>query len=599
MSLIKKIYNYIKRIIKVFIRGIKYAWKEYHFLITPTKFKREINKTLQMIKLGDEYANIDPYDKTKYQLWIKYNEYHTKHMKYNYNPLISFIVTNIDDLKNLDKCLESIIKQTYKNIEICLVTNSNNRVINKDERIKIKYIDDNETDVNNIALKEAQGEYMAILNSNSIISKNTLREFINVLNEQDNTDIIYCDEDYLDRHNKRCNPHFKSDFAPDTLLSLNYIGNLCLVRTKLIKKVGGWDNKYKEYQDWDLFLKLTEKTNNIYHLPMILCHTFENNIIKDNRETRQILLEDTIKRRNVVGNIQVTELDYCNFIEYKYIKEPKISIIIPTKDYADTLNTCLKSIFNKTTYHNYEVIVVDNRSVEEKTFKLFKEYEKKYKNFRIVKADMEFNYSKINNLAVKEAQGEFLVLLNNDTEVISNNWLEIMVGYASQKHIGAVGAKLIYPDNTIQHGGVVLNYGGGVAGHIYSNYPKDAQGDYGRLVVPYNYAAVTAACLMISRKKYEEIKGLNEELKVAYNDVDFCLRLLKKGYYNIELPMVELYHFESKSRGQENTPEKLERFKKEENYMYSHWGDLISNDPFYNKNLSRLYSFKLRTDNKN
>ena len=265
--------------------------------------------------------------------------------------------------------------------------------------------------------------------------------------------------------------------------------------------------------------------------------------------------------------------------------------MIPTRDLAKITRKCLESVYAKTTYENYEVIVVNNNSEKAETFVLFDEYKKRYDNFRVVDANFEFNYAKINNLAVEGTDGEYVVLLNNDIEVITPNWIELMLGYAEQEHIGAVGAKLIYPDDTVQHGGVLL--GLGVASHAFAEVPRDAVVWGGRLSVPYDYSAVTAACLMVSRKKWDEVSGLNEDLKVAYNDVDFCLKLLEKGYYNVLVPMVELYHYESKSRGKDNTTEKKIRFDAEQDYMRKRWAKRIEDDEFYNPNYSRWEYYKL------
>jgi GT2 family glycosyltransferase len=265
--------------------------------------------------------------------------------------------------------------------------------------------------------------------------------------------------------------------------------------------------------------------------------------------------------------------------------EPKIAIVIPTRDLAKVTGECLKSIYKKTTYSNYEVIVVDNGSRKKETIKMFDAYKAQHGNFRVIRADMEFNYAKLNNLAVKETDAEYILLLNNDIEVITPEWLEIMVGYAMQKHVGAVGAKLLYPDNTVQHGGVIM--GLGIASHAFTGIQRNEIVWGGRLTVPYNYSAVTAACLMVSKEKWNEVGGLEEKLKVAYNDVDFCLKLLEKGYYNVLVPMVELYHYESKSRGAYDTPEKKKRFDWEQDFMREKWAKRIREDEFYNPNYTK------------
>lgn len=299
------------------------------------------------------------------------------------------------------------------------------------------------------------------------------------------------------------------------------------------------------------------------------------------------VITDALKRRGLNRIVIKDAMTNYYIVKYKLKTEPLISIIISTRDYADTLEVCLKSIYSKTTYKNFEIILADNDSVEDKTLELFDRYKSKYNNFRVIPAKFEFNYSKINNLAVKEAKGEYIVLLNNDTEIISKDWLEWMVGYAALNHVGCVGAKLLYPsDSNIQHAGVILGLGG-VASHAYIGSRRTDAGIYGRLKVPYNYSANTAACLMVKKEKYLEVNGLNEDLKVAYNDIDFNLELLKKGYYNVFLPQVELFHYESKSRGLDTTSEKYKLFLSESKYMWDKWQNVLLNDCFYNPNFSK------------
>ena len=310
-------------------------------------------------------------------------------------------------------------------------------------------------------------------------------------------------------------------------------------------------------------------------------------------EKGRMAVEDALKRRNINAEVSVHHNVPYYLVDYKYKEEPMVSIIIPTKDYADITENCLKSIFEKTIYKHFEVILMNNNSQKEETFQLFDKYKKMYTNFRVIDANYDFNYSKINNQGVKEAKGEYIVLLNNDTEIITPEWLKIMVGYAMQPHIGIVGAKLLYPDDTVQHAGVVIGVGG-IANHAFVGYAKDDPGFYGRLSVPFNYSAVTAACLMISKDIYNKVNGLEEELQVAFNDVDLNLKVLEKGYYNICLNHVLLYHYESKSRGIDtNDNNKYKRFIHEHEFMHNRWGDKLKNDRFYNTNLSTYLPYRL------
>lgn len=609
-----KPFKIIYRKFRTFARLVKKAWTKYHFIIPRRVIKNYIkglfNKNYVVSLDGTEILN--PFNKHDYNHWLKNNEKSVNIEKLEYNPKISFVIPVYNVKRELlIECLDSIINQSYKNIEICLADDcsKNQETIDtlkeyesKYSNIKVVYREKNGhiSAASNSALELVTGEYVAMMDNDDVIPRNAIYEMVKALNDDKTIDMIYTDEDKLDTKGNRCDPHFKSDYAPDTLLSVNYFCHFTLLRTSILREIGGWTVGLEGAQDWDLFLRFVEKAKNIYHLPKVLYHwrmlEGSTSMGLNNKDyamdTARISIENALKRRKTPGIVHLHDKVPYYWIEYTYKKEPLVSIIIPTKDYASTLDKCLRSIYNKTTYKNFEIIVVDNRSVEKETFKLFEKYKAKYKNFRVIKADMEFNYSKINNLAVKDAKGEYVLLLNNDTEVINENWLSLMVGYAMQNHIGAVGAKLIYPDKTIQHGGVVMGMGG-VAGHIFVNSPMNYEGIYGRLCIPYNYSVVTAACLMVKKDKYLEVKGLTEELKVAYNDVDFCLKLQKKGYYNIMLPMVSLFHYESKSRGLEDTEEKKKRFEKEAEYMNNHWKNYIDNDPMYNINLSRICAFML------
>lgn len=613
----KKILRKIYKLFRLITKAVKYAWKNYHFLIPPREFVRLIRKFYNRLINGSDESFFRTYNDKLYRRWLKENMTYNSKCDFDYCPLISFVIPvyNVNK-KLLSECLDSILKQSYKNLEICIADDcsTNPETIEtlkkyetKDKRIKIVYREKNGhiSNASNSALSLVTGEYVAMMDNDDVIPSYAIAEMVRAINKDTTIDMIYTDEDKLDLDGKRCDPHFKSDYAPDTLMSVNYFCHFTLLKTSILKDIGGWTVGYEGAQDWDLFLRFVEKAKNIYHLPKVLYHwrmiPGSTSMTLDNKNYAAIatekLLADALKRRKTPGVVHLHDKVPYYWIEYTYKKEPKISIIIPTRDYADTLETCLYSVFNNTDYSNYEVIVVDNNSKEKETFDLFDRYKKTYKNFKVVDAKFDFNYSKINNIAVTEAKGEYVVLLNNDTEIITKDWLKLMVGYAMQKHVGAVGAKLLYPDDTIQHGGVILGMGG-VAGHTFVNDTRHALGDFGRLCVPYNYSAVTAACLMVKKDKYLEVGGLTEALKVAYNDVDFCLKLQKAGYHNVMMPLVELYHYESKSRGMDDDDKKIARLSKEVKYMYDHWGNLIENDPMYNENLSRKAVFYLDFDNK-
>ena len=605
-------YTKLRAIRITLIKGIKYLWKEYHLLVPISLWKKYWHDFKNRVEQRGEKFYNEPNDVSDYQRWIEKYEEKPIYEELSYNPLISVLIPvyNINR-KYLSECLDSILNGKYQNFEICLVDDASTlketketleEYANKDKRVRVLYRKKNGhiSAATNDALHMANGEFISLVDDDDILTPDALYQVVKVLNDNQKLDFIYSDEDKLDTKGRRAYPNFKPDWSPNTLMSLNYICHLTTIRKNLVEEVGGFEVGLEGAQDYDLFLKVTEKTNNIYHIPRILYHwrmvegstsmTINNKNYAVNKGA--LALENALKRRGLKGKVLVDDVSTYYKIEYSLEYEPKVSIIIPTKDYADTLETCLKSLYKKTSYKNFEVIVMDNNSVESETFKLFKKYEREHTNFKVIKADYEFNYSRINNEAVKHATGQYVCLLNNDTEIITDKWLTIMMGYAHLKHVGCVGPKLLYPDQTVQHGGVILGLGG-VASHAYIAASRYDLGDYGRLRVPYNYAAVTAACLLISKDKYLKVNGLEEDLRVAYNDIDFNIKLLEKGYYNVFLPQVELFHFESKSRGYDNTPEKYERFKIESEYMYNKWNKILNDDPYYNDNYSKKAWFKL------
>lgn len=584
--------------------GVLVLWKRYHFLVPPRIIKRYIVYLLAIIS-GKKSPYYNPLDKKQYRLWIEENKTIKQiHPRLKYQPLISVLlpVYNVDK-EYLVECIESILGQSYGNFEICVVddASTNKETIETlkeyehDKRVKIRYRKKNGhiSLTTNDALNMAKGEYVALMDDDDVLDSDALMNVVLALNEDPEIDMIYTDEDKLDVDGLRCDPNFKSDFAPDSLMSSNYISHLCVLRKKIVKEIGGFRAGYEGAQDYDLYLRFVEKTNKIRHIPKILYHwrmiPGSTAAEIDNKsyalERGRKALQDALERRGIVGDVEIAEGCPYYIIKYKVENNPKVSIIIPTKDAAVMTSRCVESIYEKTTYRNFEVIVVNNNSVKTKTFKMFEEFKLKYDNFRVVDANFPFNYAKINNLAAREASGEYMVLLNNDTKIITPDWLELMLGYASLKHIGAVGVKLLYPDNTIQHSGVIL--GIGVASHAFVGEKSDAIVWGGRLSVPYNYSAVTAACLMVAKRKWDEVGGMDEELKVAYNDVDFNLKLLEKGYYNVFLPMVKVYHYESKSRGLDSSPKKKARFDREQKYMRNKWSKRIADDQFYNPNYTR------------
>ena len=611
MQCIYKVCHIIKAAFITLFRGIKFLWKEYHFLVPPKMWGNYWKSFLQRIKERGVKLYNNPFDINDYNSWISNVEKHEDYIKQKYEPLISIVIPvyNIEK-KYLSECLDSILNQSYKNFEVCIADDNSTKketidtlkeYENKDKRIRVIYRKENGhiSACSNSALKIAKGEYIALVDDDDLLAPDALSEVVKALNINKKFDLIYSDEDKINTNGKRLEPHFKPDFSPDTLLSLNYICHLTVIRRSLIDKVGGFEEGLEGAQDYDLLLKVTEKTNNIYHISKILYHwrmTDKSTASKKDSKNYAFIngkkaIENALNRRKINAKVIINKKSSFYSVLYQYKSEPKVSIIIPTKDHADILKKCIDSVLKKTSYNNYEIVIVDNGSTQKEALDFLNKCKNNMK-ISVIRLDCEFNFSYLNNEAVKKCNGEYIVLLNNDTEIITPNWLEIMVGYAMQDHIGTVGVKLLYPDNTIQHAGVVIGLGG-VASHSFIGFDRYNKGFYGLLEVPTNYAANTAACLMVKKSKYLSVNGLNEELKVAYNDIDFNLKLLEKGYYNVFFFFLELYHYESKSRGLDTTKEKYERFLKESSIMNEKWKKYIERDPFYNSNFSLKSSYRL------
>ena len=610
-GILQKIFAKIKVFFIVLKRGIKFLWREHHFLVPPRLWIKYIKHFIYRMRNVNDFF-YDPFNRVEYNKWLEENKEDVEIEKFKYNPLISIVIPVYNVKREyLSECLDSILNQTYENFEVCLVDDCSTKeetketleeYAKKDERIKVKYRKENGhiSKTSNDAIKMSKGEFIALVDNDDTLDPNALYYNVKALNENKKLDMIYSDEDKLDLQGRFCDPNFKPDFSPDTLMSLNYICHFTMIRKTIVEKVGCFEVGVEGAQDHDLFLKISEVTKNIHHIPRILYHwrMSETSTAMNLNNKGYIndiglkVVENALKRRGLKGTVKRDPASTYFIVNYEPIGNPLVSIIIPTKDYPDVTEKCLESLFEKTEYENFEVILMNNNSEKKETFELFDKYKKEYKNFRVIDANYEFNYSKINNEAVKNSKGDYIVLLNNDTEIIDPKWLEIMLGYAQLPHIGAVGPKLLYPDTTVQHAGVILGLGG-VASHAYLGSKRSDLGMYGRLRVPYNYGCVTAACLMVKKSKYDEVGGLEETLKVAYNDVDFNLKLLKQGYINICVPQTELFHFESKSRGLDNTSEKYKRFMQESEYMFNKWDYELKHDKYYNPNFTMKYWFML------
>jgi len=560
-------------------------------------------------------ANHASANRVDYEAWVQQEQLTLARIReiggeieqFAYKPLISVLVPvyNVDE-KWLRKCVDSVRNQLYPFWELCIADDASPKLHIRDvleeycaidPRIRVVYRKENGhiSAASNTALAIAVGEFAALLDHDDELAKDALYENVKWLNLHPDADMIYSDEDKINSDGKRHSPFFKPDWSPDLLLSQMYTCHLSLYRTSLMRELGGFRIGYEGSQDHDLALRLTEKTDRIEHIPRILYHwrslpqsTSAGASAKQYTQSAGFrAVSDAIERRGLDGWVEAdNEIANVYRVHYRPVNSPLISILIPTRNMGEMLDHCLASIFSKTTYEHFEVLIADNGSDDLRTQEVFAKWQvQEPKRFQTVRMDMPFNYSRLNNQMVQMARGELILMLNNDIEVISGDWLTEMAGQALRAEVGVVGSCLLYPDNTIQHAGVILGLGG-IAGHGHKHAAADDPGYFSKLRAIANYSALTGACLMVRKAVYLEVDGLDELLAVAFNDVDFCLKLRAKGYYHVLLPQVKLYHRESKSRGTEDTPAKRARFREETELMRQRWGDLLESDPFYNRNLS-------------
>ena len=533
-----------------------------------------------------------------------------------YAPKISILVPVYNTPQVfLKQMLQSVRKQTYANWELCIANaNPDNEEVKqileictkKDDRIKVVNVPENEGIAQNTnrALDIATGEFIGLLDHDDLLEENALYEIVSCLNKKKETDVLYTDEDKVTTDlDEYFSPNFKPDFNLDMLRANNYICHFFVAKKELIEKVGGFRAEYNGAQDYDLILRCTEQAQNVAHIAKILYHwrvhkesTADNPLSKMYAyEAGKKAIEGHLARCHTDG--EVLQTDNLGFYRVKYpVKgKPLVSILIPNKDQVDTLDKCLRSIEERTDYDNYEIIIIENNSTEQKTFDYYNQICND--KIRVVYWKKEFNYSAINNFGVDQAKGEYLLLLNNDMEVISRDWMSELLGHCQRPEVGAVGARLYYPDDTVQHAGIIIGIGG-VAGSVFVGMKRGYTGYMHRAAIQQDLSAVTAACMMIKRSVFEEAGRLEEQLKVAFNDVDLCLKIRKNGYLIVYDPYVELYHYESKTRGAEDTKEKVRRFQSEIEYMRCHWIDILKNgDPAYNPNLTlKKWDYSLKVN---
>ena len=575
--------------------------------------------------VGAALSNFWPSYKTQigtYDEWLIAHDGPTQHAKINsfleaqaWKPRISVVMptynSNIDFLIG---AVASVRQQSYSNWELCIADDGSQdekvlsflKNLSKEDKIDVVFRSENGhiAIATNSALELATGDFVTFLDHDDKLHPHALAAIVAYLNKNQTADIFYTDEDKLDQYNNRSEPFFKPTWSPDLLLSQNYICHLAVYRKTLLDGLNGFRVGTEGAQDYDLILRATEKTDKIIHIPHVLYHwraapgstaleLGEKNYAQESANTA---LKDAIGRRGINSDVIETGLAVYHRVKYHLpIPPPKVSIIIPTKDRIDLLSVCINGLLHNTDYENVEILIIDNESQEEKTREYFDSLEK-IEKIRIVSFPGEFNFSAINNFAVGKSSGEVVVLLNNDVEIIHKDWLTELVSHAMRPGIGAVGCRLYYPDDYVQHDGIIVGIGG-VAGYAHPRMERSASGAFGRSSVICNYSAVTAAVLAIKRSTFNEVSGFDEEnLAVAFNDVDFCLRLGEAGYRNLYTPFAELYHHESVTRGPDTDPDKATRFEKEALYMKKRWASEIENDIYYNPNLSLKEGYSIELE---
>ena len=504
----------------------------------------------------------------------------------------------------LRQMIESVQAQTYENWELCIADGSGKeesleKIVSqyaaKDSRIRYQLLDKNEgiSGNTNAAIRMASGEYLAFFDHDDLLAEDALYEAARAIEEQ-KAELIYTDEDKVRADlSEYFQPHFKPDYNPDLLCANNYICHLVVVKKELADRVGGLRKEFDGAQDHDFLLRITERTDRIVHIPKVLYHwRIHKASTADNPASKlyayqagQKAISEHLKRLGLEAEVSQTKDFGFYRVSYPVQGTPLVSIVIPNKDEKDTLKACLESIKEKTTYPSYEIVIVENNSQTSEIFEYYKEIDGK-DGIRVVTWKEPFNYSKINNFGFQYAKGDYVICLNNDITVITPSWIEEMLGYCQRPGTGIVGVRLYFPDDTIQHAGIIVGMGG-CAGSLFVGMNRKRTGYMHKAALVQDLSAVTAACMMVKREAFEAAGGFEESLAVAFNDVDFCLKVRRAGYLVVYNPYAELYHYESKTRGLEDSPEKQRRFQSEIEYMRCHWLDILKRgDPYYNRNFS-------------
>lgn len=574
-----------------------------------------------LLKSRHKLQGIDSdYDYPEWQALTRPSEEELKAQRetvFDYMPKLSVVVPAFQTPERyLSALLDSLKAQTYENWEVCVADGSPRgesgervlkRYASKDERIRYVILGENKKIAGNTnaAMDMAKGDFIVLADHDDTLAPAALFECVKAINSDPEIDVVYTDEDKLDTDGGELfEPHFKPDFNPDLLTSVNYICHLFVVSRELLEAAGGLREEFDGAQDYDFIFRCTEKARKIYHVPKALYHwRCHQNSTSSNPESKLYAFEAGARAvkahydRLGIETLSVEKgVDYGIYHTRFVIRDrPLVSVIIPNKDHAGDLDLCLRSLLEKGTYQNLEFIVVENNSGEPETFEYYERIQKEFPCVRVVIWEGEFNYSAINNFGVEAASGEYLLFLNNDTELKNPESIEELLGFCRRDDVGAVGARLLYSDDTIQHAGVVVGFGG-IAGHTFIGLHMAESSYFNRAMCSQDYSAVTAACLMSKKTLFQKAGGFSEELAVAFNDIDFCMKLRRLGKLVVYAPYALFYHYESKSRGLEDTPEKVARFQREIKIFADRWPDILRDgDPYYNPNLTlRKSNFALR-----
>lgn len=571
-----------------------------------------VSKLVHRLRYGSYIAQSD------YQTWLFAQRVTKKNLetqsktKFAYSPKISILVATFNTKEEyLKEMIDTVVNQSYSNWELCIADGSTNDFVEKyvhehysnyGDKIKFQKLDQNYgiSGNTNKAFEMATGDYITVYDHDDTLELDCFYEIVKALQEY-RYDVLYTDEDKFDDSTKMYNdPNLKPDFSEDLLRSHNYITHLFIVNKKIVDEVGYYNSEFDGSQDYDYIFRCVEKANAVYHIPRILYHwRMHPESTAQNPENKMYCydagkraIEAHYKRIGVEATVEFLPKPMYGMYHtiYSTKDNPLVSILIPNYNHKAILKTCIDSLYNVNTYKNFEIVIVENNSTEKEIFEYYEELKKLHDNIQVVTYKGEFNYSRINNFGMKYTKGDYVLLLNNDTEVISPNALSEMVGCILRPEVGAVGAKLLYEDDTVQHAGVVVGFSG-YAGHVNHGINKDDYGYMVRARINCNYSAVTAACMMIKKSVFNQVGGFDEQFVVACNDVDLCLKICKEKYLIVYNAFALWHHYESKSRGYDDaSQEKMWRFNKEVEKFQDKWKDvLINGDPFYNSNWNIQY----------